>query len=604
MINFKIFKNITFTGLILIGISACDTADFLEKTNKTQVTDATLWAGEGNADLALNYVYGLLPNQCGDALQLEEFTDNSIITVYYTAWNWKNGIINAPNTYFGDWSGQCGPAHLWHWQQTYSVIRRLNVFIQKVNENAVNFSEEYLGKRIDEARFLRAFFYSELFMRVGGLSIITVPQDRTIMTEDELYIPRSTFEETLKFLVDELTDIVNNGNLPVKYNQGDPNAGRATLGAALALKGWLQLFAASPAYNSSSPAVPNSDDNKDLQSFASPDPARWAAAAATNKQFIDTYGHLGSGEYGLFPRMSEFWWEENEYNSEVVWERQHVTSILPNRYNEYGGPLFVDGRVISWGNYNPTQDLIDEYQMADGKDINDPTSGYDDQNPYVGREKRFYDFIVYDGAPYYQAWMPKPETIYTRIDKVNPSPNQIDFEFNDQNHSGYWCIKKLDHLHASSNEGGMNQIYYRYAEVVLNYAEAQNEAVGPDASVYEAINAIRTRPGTDLPELQSGLSKDQMREAIYHERRIELAFENKRLFDLWRLKNLEALNADPKGMKIYNSVPNDNSGVWVYEPFSLGELGYPHNLEQKQYFNPIPQTVIERNNKIKQNWGY
>ncbi len=83
----------------------------------------------------------------------------------------------------------------------------------------------------------------------------------------------------------------------------------------------------------------------------------------------------------------------------------------------------------------------------------------------------------------------------------------------------------------------MNHVYYRYAEVLLNYTEAQNEAVGPDASVYEAINAIRTRPGTDLPELQSGLSKDEMREAIHHERRIELMFEEKRLLDLWRLEN-------------------------------------------------------------------
>jgi hypothetical protein len=342
-----------------------------------------------------------------------------------------------------------------------------------------------------------------------------------------------------------------------------------------------------------------------LQSFATPDPARWAAAAATNKQFIDTYGHKGTGEYNLFPKMSEFWWEENEYNKEVIWDRQHVSILMPNSYNEAGGPLVVEANVVSWGNYNPTQQLIDEYQMANGKDITDPTSGYNDQNPYVGREKRFYDFIVYDGASYYQSWMSKPEIIYTRIDKVNPSPNEIDFEFDDATHSGYWCTKRMDHLHSASNEGGQNFVYYRYAEVLLNYAEAQNEAVGPDASVYEAINAIRTRPGTDLPELQPGLTKDQMRDAIRHERRIELTFEDKRLFDILRWKIAEeVLNEDPKGMKIYNSVPGDNSGVWVYEPFSLGALGYPHSVSQKQYFCPIPSAVMEQNNKLKQNWGY
>jgi len=414
-------------------------------------------------------------------------------------------------------------------------------------------------------------------------------------------LPRSTFEETFNFIVGELTSIISNEYLVIKYNTGNTDAGRATLGAALALKGWIQLFGASPAYNSADPAVPRTADN--LQSFATPNATRWADAAATNKQFIDTYGHKGTSTYKLFSPMSRFWHEANEYNSEVIWDRQHVGTTMAQNFDTYGGPVWIHGTYYTWGNYCPTQELVDVYQMANGKDITDPTSGYNPQNPYVGRESRFYDFIVYDGATYKQDWMTTADVIYTRIDLVHPSKNQIDFGSDDVGNTAYYFKKRLDNAHArGGSQDGRNYVYYRYAEVLLNYAEAQNEAVGPDASVYEAVNAIRTRPGTDLPELELGLTQDQMRAAIKRERRLELVYEGHRLYDLWRWKDaMYEMNLDLHGMKITNSVPADNSGVWVYEKVSLN---HPHVFTQKMYFNPIPEAVIDRNEKLIQNFGY
>lgn len=600
MKKFKMIRNISFIGLILINTFSCNTDDFLENINKANLTDATMWASEGNADIFLNNCYSALVSKSNQPDNLDEFTDESDPNFYYTSFNWKKGICIASSNNYSVWGSQTGPANDSNWPNTYLAIRKINTFIQKVNENSANFSEEWIAKRIDEAKFLRAYFYSELFFRIGGLSIITAPQDRT-MAEAELNVSRSTFEETFDFIVDELDEVISNGNLEVKYINGDADAGRATLGAALVLKGWVQLFAASPAYNSSSPAVPVSDDH--LQSFATPDPERWATAAATNKQFIDTYGHRGTGKYNLYPTMSQFWYESNEYNEEVIWDRQHVGVIMPNTYDTYGGPVVIHDVYYNYGNYNPTQKLVDQYQMANGKDITDPTSGYDPQNPYVGREKRFYDFIVYDGAPYKQDWMPTPDTIYMRIDQVNPSKNEIDFGSAEVTNTGYYFKKRLDNLHIPrGNRVGANHVFYRYGEVLLNYAEAQNESVGPDASVYEAINAIRTRPGTDLPELQPGLTKDQMREAIRHERRIELVFENKRLFDLWRWKiAIVNMNEDLGCMLITNSVPANNSGVWVYTPTLLNTA---HVFTQNMYFNPIPQAAIDQNPNLKQNYGY
>lgn len=604
MIKFKIIRNIAFIGLLLFSTFSCNQENYLETVDKSRLTDATMWASEGNADIYLNDCYSELPAKSNQPDNFDNFTDDNDAGFYYTSWNWKKGIVEksgGENT--SVWFGTGGPAQYEGWGSLYTKVRKLNTFIQKITENKANYSDDWYNKRLDEARFLRTYYYSEQFVLLGGLVILDAPQDRLTMTEAEMNLPRSTFEETLNYMVSELTSIITNANLPVKYNNGNANAGRATLGAAMMLKGWLQLFAASPAYNSSSPAVPNEAGNKDMQSFATPNPSRWGDAAATFKTFIDTYGHKGTADYNLFSPMSAFWYEANEYNSEVIWDRQQVMTTMSNTYDTYGGPVWIHGTYYTWGNYCPTQELVDQYQMANGKSISDPTSGYDPQNPYVGREKRFYDFIVYDGATYKQDWMATPDIIYTRVDKVNKSKNEIDFGGDDVGNTGYYAKKRLDNLHPRGGDMcGMNHVYYRYAEVLLGYAEAQNEAVGPDASVYEAINAVRQRPGTDLPALDAGLTVEQMREAIRHERRIEFAYEWKRLLDLFRWKLAEVkMNEDLHGMLIENTVPETNGGVWKYTPISLT---HPHVFNQKQYSNPIPQTVIDRNNKLLQNWGY
>jgi hypothetical protein len=596
-------RNVAFIGLLLIGAMSCNQDEFLETADKSGLTDATIWACEENADIFLNDCYADLPQKSNQPDNLDNFTDDNAAGEYYTSWQWKRGIVEAAGGAYGSvLFGKTGPAQNEGWATLYNKVRKLDTFIQKITENKANYSDEWYNKRIDEARFLRAYFYSEQFVLLGGLSIVTEPQARQTMTEDEMHIPRSTFEETFDFLVSELTTIVNNGYLAVKYNHGDPDAGRATLGAALMLKGWLQLFAASPAYNSSEPAVPNETGNKNLQSFATPDPARWADAAATFRQFIDTWGHKGSGTYNLFSPMKEFWYEANEYNCEVIWDRQQVPTIMPNTFGIYGGPVWIHGTYYTWGNYCPTQEVVDEYQMANGLDIDDPASGYDDQDPYTGREKRFYDFIVYNGSVYKQDWMSEPDTICTMNNEEPPWSSTIHFGPYIK-YSGYYYKKRLDNLHPpGSSLCGMNHVYYRYAEVLLGYAEAQNEAVGPDASVYEAVKAIRERPGTDLPPLPEGLSQAGMRDAIRHERRIELVFEHKRLYDLWRWKQAEIdMNKELHGMLVENTVPSDNSGTWTYTILSLNRH---HIFTRKMYFNPIPQSAIDRNERLIQNWGY
>jgi len=590
--NYIKANNLVIIGVLALIMFSCE-EEFLENEDKTNLVDATQWESETTADLFLNDIYGDIPNKGNEPENLDNFTDDNDAGFYYTSYNWKQGIISPSESGFVVWGGISGPTDHHPWSSTYERVRKCNLFIQKLNENADNFSEEYIVKRIDEAKFLRAYFYSELWMHVGGLVIHTEPLDRSTMEESEIYKARSTFGETFEFLTSELGSIVDNGNLEIKYNNGNPEAGRATLGAALALKGWLELYAASPLFNSD-PAVA---DPNNLISFPSADQSRWAKAAATNKQFIDDY----EGIYGLFPDLKDLWRVTNEYNSEVIWDRQVVANTMGSSYEQYGGPVWVNGVYYTWGNYAPTQELVDEFAMANGKEITDPTSGYDPQHPYVGREQRFYDFIVYDGAPFYLDWMEETDTIYTRIDKVNPSLNEIDFGSDDVGNTGYYSKKKLNNeAPRGSGASGQNYIFYRYAQVLLNYAEAQNEAEGPDASVYEAINKIRNRG--NLSDLELGLDQDAMREAIRRERRVELAYENVRFFDIIRWKIAEdVMNVDKHGMMITNTSPEDNSGRWVYEPIPLN---HPATFTPKMYMNPIPQTIIDQNDKIIQNPGY
>jgi len=580
--------------LLCVGISC---TKVLDNTDKTRLTEETQWSSEGNADIFLNYIYNNLPDMYNSPENLDNFTDDNDAGFYYGSWTFKQGIIDPASTYYVIWGGNAGPADIsrFNWSDAYATIRRCNTFIQAIGTNKENFSEDWYNKRLDEARFLRSFYYSILWQHLGGVPIITEPQTRNGDTA-ALYKPRSTYEETVNFITSSLDTVVKDGYLQVKYKQGDADAGRATLGAALMLKGWVELNAASPAYNATTPAA-GADPNK-VAGYNNYNADRWKTAAATFKQFIDQYG----SSYALFSDLSSLWYEANEYNSEVIWDRQYVAQTMGSTFEQYGGPVWINGAYYTWGNYDPTQELVDQFYMANGKAITDPTSGYDPQNPYVGREKRFYDWIVYDGAPYKMNWMTKEDTIYTRIDLVHPSKNQIDFGNDDVGNTGYYFKKKLNPLvrPGGGPASGANFIYFRYAEVLLGYAEAQNEASGPDNTVYDAVNQIRRRAG--LPDLATGLSQDQMREAIHHERRVELCFEDKRFYDIIRWKIADSvMNVDKHAMKITNTSPTDNKGVWKYE---VVPLNHPHTFQQKMYLNPIPQPVLAQNPQLVQNPGY
>lgn len=522
---------------------------YLEVESKSLVTDASVWASPQNADLFLNDIYAGLPRDYNNSDPVDNYSDDAMNDLNYTYSRVTfSQSIYTPND---------GPNY---WNSNYSNIRKCNLFIKNVS--ASDLSAEWKTKRLAEARFLRAFYYQILWINYGGVPIITDVLDQSSQGDD-IYRARNTPEETFKFISDELAAI--SGDLPLRADQG-----RASRGAALTLKGWCELFEASAFRN------PTNDLSK------------WAKAAATNKQVIDL------DIYSLFPDYQTMFYEENNNNVEEIFSRQYVGgTALGGSREGLTAPHNVAGESKSFGGVRPTQDLVQEYFMANGLPITDPASGYDPQHPYENREKRFYQSICYDGAQ----WLG-----VTMVYKVG-SGSQNEFDPGDSrggSNTGYDLVKGMDPkyaVHGDNKISSASQKFFRYAEVLLSYAEAQNEAVGPDASVYDAVNEVRRR--SDLPNLTPGMDQEKMRKAIRQERRVELAFEQKRLMDLIRWKIAEVnLNRNLLGMRIDNV-----GGNWVYSvvPAAGGQRKFDAN---KNYVLPIPQSARDKNSELIQNPNY
>jgi hypothetical protein len=181
------------------------------------------------------------------------------------------------------------------------------------------------------------------------------------------------------------------------------------------------------------------------------------------------------------------------------------------------------------------------------------------------------------------------------------SRNETDLSnLNESTNTGYYLLKGLNPKYAINGnnlQNSANFIIFRYAEVLLNYAEAQNEAIGPDASVYDAINKVRLI--SQLPDLPAGLNQEQMRVAIQRERRVELAFEEKRWYDLMRLKIAEKnLNGNLHAMVIEKE---NNKLVYKIIPAAEGARKF---FADKNYLYPIPQSAIDKNKMLTQNPKY
>lgn len=473
-------------------------------------------------------------------------TDEAMYTNDDNTWLIQRGLLAPENT------GIAGTL----WGRSYRSIRECNYGLKNIGQ--VEMSTQQRNRLRSELHFIRAFRYQDLIRNYGGVVLVgdTVYNLEDKLTDAALYT-KSSLQECVNYAVAELDSAAL--YLP-QVNNGSWQTGRATKGAALALKSRLLLYAASPLYNVGT----------------------WAAAAAAAKVVMDM------NQYSLADNYSQLFVNGN--SNEVIFSRQYVVGARHVPLELSNGPNGYNG----WGGNTPLQNMVDAYEMSNGKTITDPTSGFNVDSPYAHRDARLSASILYNGSLY------RGDTvdIYTpggKDSKDGPS------DWNTTK-TGYYLRKFLDDSKPIDNpwdvSGLQPWIYLRYAEVLLNYAEAQNEAVGPDATVYAAINKIRDRESVKQPPLVAGLSQSEMRDAIRRERQVELAFEEHRFYDVrrWRIANVtENVPAYGVDVKIENGAP-----VYTRKTALSGRL-----FNEKNYWLPIPRAEIQAsNNQLAQSPGY
>lgn len=544
-------KQLLIIFSVLIGLVSCSEKP-LEITPSDKLSDATVWNDPSTATLFLNDIYNQLnPGPYGsNYLHLPSEISNDPLDVYTDNATYGPAAGNESYLLFdNDSYGPSNELFSPQWKNMYADIRKCNLAIEKIT--ASNFPDATKKSMIAQARFLRAYFYKQLIDLYGGVPLITKVLDNNTQG-DSIFYPRSSYEECVSFIQTECAAAAQ--DLPQKVSGS--SIGYATWGAAIAMKGEEELYA-----------------------------GKWQDAATTNLQIIQ------SGLYSLFPDYTGLFYPNNEDNQEVLFDIQYAPNIRPKKINQYWGvPMVPKGQ--GWGGVDPTQNLVDEYEFTDGKTAAQGSSLYDPNHPYANRDNRFYASIIYDGS----SW--RGNTIYTRLGIPN-NANEINLTGKSGNagRTGYFVKKYMDSTlsNAPNNLDGTNYIVWRYAEVLLNYAEAKNELSGPDQSVYDAINAVRERAGQ--PDLPQGLSQSDMRTCIRHERRIELAFEGKYFYDIMRWKTADSIFSKPiYGMKI-----TEVNGKLNYEKVQVRKVIFDPS---KNYLQPIGQTVIDQNPKITQNPGY
>ena len=507
----------------------------------------------------------------------------------------------------GAWSPQNIEQNIWRFD--WEGMRKVNLFLENIDNTPMNESEKNIWK--GEAYFLRAFFHFFQVRLHGPIPIM----DRSILLSDDFAeIKRKPYQEVVDFIVADCNRALE--LLPPSYTSGSTQdltkLGRPTRASAAALKSRMLIYAASPLWNGN-PDLVDFKDQDGVSLFPQADPNKWNLAATAAKEAITIAESSGYGLYRSADNDPVKNYQELftlRWNKEILFARNMGTWDHQERATSPNG-------MGGWSGYCPTQELIDAYQMqdgstpitgytGDGQPIINAASGYQEtgytttshakgyypdgiRNMYVGREPRFYASIHYNGA----MWRGR------RIEFWNSGLDGRSRSAVDHSVTGY-LMRKFSEEPVRIPQGTFTQktwVYFRLAEMYLNYAEALNEAQGPQADVYTYVNAIRNRAG--LPDLPTGLSKDEMRERIRHERRIELAFETHRYFDTRRW-----LIAEETDNKRFYRMSVDKGTHLQDDEFYNRSFLKTRVFAKKHYLWPIPQVEINKTPSIIQNPGW
>lgn len=539
-------NKIIFLLLLALAFGSCKKLD-LAPTDR--FTELNFWQSNDNVNNALNNIYnGIYTSQA--FFYNEALSDNA-----FTKLGINSGLPDAIAS--GNFTATL-PRFERDWSFYYSGIKSVNIFLANVDKNTT-LGTPLITRMKAEARFIRAFHYFNLMNWWGDVPLLTTD----ILPDEAKAVRRNPRAEVLKFITDELTAVTT--VLPKKEDFAASDKGRITKGAAIALKARVLLY----------------EGNR-------------MAEVATLCESLMNNGAQNGG-YSLVPNYSDIFSPTNEYNSEVIFDLQYVPNL--RTWNEY-----IDFAPISAGarsnNLAPTQELVNDYIMLNGKPITEAGSGYDETNPYVNRDPRLTATIVYDKY----VWKNPDNSTQTIYIKPGSTPagssNVNEYTPSGQGTAtGYYWRKYWDPLAvANSYNSGLNLILIRYADVLLMYAEAKQALGQMDATTWDkTIKALRQRAGfTDAAALNyPGITN--MTDIIRRERRTELAMEGRRIDDLrrWKLSQT-VLNGWAHGAK-YGDLSVDNGYLRV----QLRQFN-----AAKNYLWPLPASELGLNANLTQNPNY
>lgn len=473
------------------------------------------------------------------------------------------------------------------WDHYYQSIRAINIGLENIDlmpEQDSRLRDQWSS----EMRVLRAFAHFELVKRFGGIPIVT----EILHLGGNLNIPRNSFESSIEFIVRELDESVPNLLAPQEATETE--FGRVSAGAALALKSRVLLYAASDLFNGSG----YDGSSNPLISYGSYSSDRWVDAAEAAAEVINMgYYEIHAPEEITDDQGDETVLANGESNYRSLFytlsgNRELILSRTSPVGNEVEKKNFPVGYTEGQGTTNPSQQIVDAYGMLNGKNIEHPDSEYDPDAPYQNRDPRFEASIFYNG----KSWGGRG---------VETFVGGLDEEASNSTKTGYYLSKFMNsNVRISGNENSTNHCFplIRYAEVLLNYAEAVNEAYGPDGeaggtglTAREAVELVRQRVLRPADANIVAQNKDAMRQVIRNERRVELAFEDHRHLDVKRWMTAEeSLGEDLNGISI-TKIDDENLEYDV-------QTGVSNRVfNTKMYLYPIPINEISRNDEMVQN---
>jgi starch-binding outer membrane protein, SusD/RagB family len=605
-----------FLSILTMLISCEKASDFLDKKPLGEYSGGDVWGDPALGVCVVNAMYRSALGLPFSIERLSDYSDESHFTPEWGVTDFNKCLMTQDDLKGWMWNWSTPHTNHYSWDTLYKNVRRANIFFQNVTP-AKYADDPRWETMAGEAYFLRGYTYHYLVALFGGVPLIT----KAYGLSDNFEVARNSYEDCINFIVGQLDSAAM--LLPETWPQSSDN-GRATKGAALALKARVLLYAASDLHDKMSTYAPGFS-NPELLGYTTGNQAdRWTAAKNAAKAVIDMgtyslYKATPAPNDSIAQNFVEFFTTKGLTSEDIL--VQYFSTKTDEGWQGYNPALYCGPNGYhNWGNNCPLGDLVDDYEMKDGSRF-DWSIPAEKANPYANRDARLYATILYEGVQ----WRTRPPDAlmvdpYSRIQVgrvVDAGGNKLvagldtrDGQFENWNggYTGYYVRKFVDPtLDPQYVKQEVPFRHMRYAEVLLNYAEACAE-LGDDAEARTYVNMIRTRAGQpDIAESGTALI-----DAIRHERRIELAYEDHRFWDVRRWMIGPTAYHQTHAVKVtyvtaaatsYRQPDGTTWGDPVFENIT-NPAGDARAWLDKAYFFPITRTELNRNTMLIENPGY